>query len=64
MRRHHENEYEMYFVISFSCFPTTEGENERGEGNKDHVQMCVCVCVCYLEVLDERPRVLDSVVFL
>lgn len=30
------------------------------EGSKDHVH----ACVCYLEVLDERPRVLDSVVFL
>ena len=36
----------------------------RERGNKVHVQMCVCVCVCYLEVLHERPRVLDSVVFL
>lgn len=33
-----------------------------GEGN----QLCVQLCVlsCYLEVLHERARVLDSVVFL
>lgn len=35
---------------------------------KEIKSMSKCVCVCaralYLEVLDERPRVLDSVVFL
>lgn len=47
-------------VISFSCFPTTEGENESERKEIKSTSKCVC----YLEVLHERPRVLDSVVFL
>lgn len=31
---------------------------------KEIKTMSKCVCVCYLEVLDKRSRVLDSVVFL
>ena len=57
-------------VISFSCFPATEGENEREGKEIKSMSKCVCVCVrasarsCYLEVLHERPWVLDSMVFL
>lgn len=55
MHRLHENEYEMYLRDWLCMFFK---HKTRGEGNKVHV------CVCYLEVLHERPRVLDSVVFL
>lgn len=68
MHRHHENEYEMYLRDCnwLSMFFSHRGrKRERREIKSMSKCVCVCnLCVCYLEVLHERPRVLDSVVFL
>lgn len=65
MHRHHENEYEMYLRdCNWFCVFSTEREREREQRGKWSLCPSMCARVCYLEVLHERPRVLDSVVFL